>query len=183
MTEIWKPIERYEGLYEVSNLGRVRGVDRMRKAAYGGMSRVSGTILLLRKNTTNDYLLARLRRDGKQTHHLVHRLVAEAFIPNPSGLPEVNHKDENPQNNIVDNLEWCDRFYNNHYGTAMERRAKTRGKPVTQYTMDGEEVTTYWSAREAARVFGRNQSTITRCCLGLQKQAYGFVWKFANSSV
>lgn len=182
MKEIWMPIKGYEGYYEVSNLGRVRGVDRTRKGPYGKIARVAGMILSPKKNSTNDYLLVGLRKDGVQKTHLVHRLVAEAFIPNPLGLPEVNHRDENPQNNISDNLEWCDRFYNNHYGSAIDRRSRTRGIPVSQYTLDGELVATYWSAREAARALGRYQSTISRCCLGQQKQAYGFVWKFASSS-
>ena len=177
MKEQWKQVDGFVG-YEVSNLGRVRSVDRIRKAAYGRTARVKGVLLQARKNTTNDYLLVRLRKEGKLVHCLVHRLVAIAFVPNPDGLPQVNHKDENPQNNRWDNLEWCDQLYNNHYGTAIERRSITRGKPVAQYTKDGEFIARFVSAREAARSIGKSQAAITRCCLGKYAQAYGFLWKF-----
>ena len=175
--EQWKPIKGFEG-YEVSNLGRVRSLDRIRKAAYGRTAQIKGIILSVAKNNTNDYLLVRLNSGGRQVHKLVHRLVAEAFVPNPNNLPQVNHKDENPQNNRWDNLEWCDQLYNNHYGTAIERRSITRGKPVAQYTRDGEFVARFASAREAASSIGKSQAAITRCCLGKYAQAYGFLWKY-----
>ena len=178
--EIWKPVVGYEGAYEVSNLGRVRSITRIRNAAYGKTAVVQGTYLAIRQNTTNRYLLVRLNRDGGCRHKLVHRLVAEAFIPNPLGLPQVNHKDENPHNNHVDNLEWCDQHYNNNYGTARERAAKTRGYTVVQMDMAGNEIARFYSAKEAARAIGKSQAAISRACVGIYKQAYGFLWKYVD---
>lgn len=178
--EIWKPVVGYEGAYEVSNLGRVRSVTRVRCAAYGSTAVVKGTELAIRENTNNKYLLVRLNMGGQCRHKLVHRLVAEAFIPNPNNLPQINHKDENPHNNRVENLEWCDRYYNNHYGTGKLRAAMTRGFSVIQMDMDGNEIARYWSAREAARAIGKSQAAISRACTGAYKQAYGYLWKYGD---
>ena len=178
--EIWKSVVGYEGAYEVSNLGRVRSVTRIRKAACGSTAVIRGIELAIRENTTNRYLLVRLNKDGQCRHKLVHRLVAEAFIPNPNNLPQINHKDENPHNNRWDNLEWCDQYYNNHYGTAKERAAKTRGYPVVQMDMDGNEIARFYSAKEAARSIGKSQAAISRACVGIYKQAYGFLWRYDN---
>lgn len=115
MTEIeeWRPIVGYEGLYEVSNLGRVRsfkwGREEIRKLHI----------------TKKGYLEVGLCKEGKQKMFKVHRLVAQAFIPNPEGLPVINHRDENPKNNKVDNLEWCTYKYNSNYGTCKERIVQT----------------------------------------------------------
>lgn len=109
--EEWRPIAGYEGLYEVSNTGQVRRV---------------GDLMVLKFSDRRGYCGVRLRKDGIQKMFSVHRLVAQAFIPNPKGLPQVNHIDENKKNNNVDNLEWCDHIYNNLYGTRLERIRKTR---------------------------------------------------------
>lgn len=103
--EIWKDIKGYEGLYQVSNLGRVKSLGRFHKFPNGGIYEIKPRIL---KNATetSGYLFVALY-NGYRKQYKIHRLVAEAFIPNPNNLPQVNHKDLNKQNNRVDNLEWC----------------------------------------------------------------------------
>ena len=123
MKELWKDIEGYEGLYQVSSLGAIRSLDRYRnrpsKSGNMYIQRYKGKVL---KQTLNDgYFTIYLHKDGVNKFYSVHRLVAKAFIPNPNNLPQVNHKDENKQNNCVENLEWCTAKYNVNYGTAIER--------------------------------------------------------------
>ena len=109
--EEWKEIPGYEGLYEVSNMGNVRNVRRNK--------------LLRLLKTNNRYIRISLCKNGIKTGLTVHRLVAEAFLPNPDNLPEVNHKDEDKTNNRVENLEWCNHKYNMNYGTRNIRAKET----------------------------------------------------------
>ncbi len=111
MEENWKTIEEND-YYEVSNYGRVRSKDRYVKHPYGNM-RIKGRIM--KPFLNNGYLMVTLRRDGSKKNYKVHRLVAEAFLPNPEGLPCINHKDCDRTNAEANNLEWCTYFYNNHY--------------------------------------------------------------------
>lgn len=114
MKEIWKDIEGFEGVYQVSNLGRVKSLARTRRSKGGCICPVAEKIL--RQNTDKDgYKDVALSRDAKLHYLRVHRLVALAFIPNPHNYPMINHKDENPANNTVSNLEWCDQSYNTSY--------------------------------------------------------------------
>ena len=124
--ENWMDIDGSNGLYQVSNKGRVRSVDNTVKCNNGRTFYMHGRII--KPMTINSgYLVVNLHLDdGKIQHRLVHRLVAEAFIPNNENLEQVNHKDENKKNNNVENLEWCTREYNSVYGTCQERRIKTR---------------------------------------------------------
>ena len=115
MIEEWRPIEGYEGLYEVSNTGKVRSVDRYVKYSNGQIHLHKGKVLSPVKSNFG-YLLVSLCCNGKYKSISVHRLVAQAFIENPDNLPEINHKNEDKTNNSVDNLEFCDRSYNNNYG-------------------------------------------------------------------
>lgn len=140
------------------------------------------------------YPSVNLTKDGVTKTYSVHRLVAEAFIPNPSGLPCVNHKDESRDNNSVDNLEWCTYQYNNSYGTAPERRAESARQyfdtheveghempaiHVCQYTTNGELVREFHSINEAERELNLGQSSgVSACCNHKLKTAYGFVWRF-----
>ena len=117
--EIWKDIKDYEGIYQVSNLGRVKSCDRCIRNSRG-VWHIKEKILKCSKRN-DGYIMVALRYNGDNRRILVHRLVAEAFIPNPNNLPLVNHKDESRDNNKADNLEWCTNEYNLHYGTADER--------------------------------------------------------------
>ena len=125
--EIWRPIEGYEGLYEVSNTGRVRSVDRYVEYSNGGIHLHKGKVLSPAKDK-NGYLKVVLNCNGKCKTINVHGLAAQAFIPNPDNLPMVNHKDEDKTNNNVTNLEWCDVKYNLSYGTARIRERDTKIK-------------------------------------------------------
>lgn len=128
--EVWKPIPGYED-YEISSYGRVWSCKR--------------NIVLKLKTVKTGYVFVSLWKDGKQKMFLVHRLVASLFIDNPHNFPTVNHKDENPSNNVVGNLEWCTQGYNNTYGTRMDRvldsfirigRMKPENRGLTKYQRD-----------------------------------------------
>lgn len=169
MNEVWKDIDGYEGLYQVSNMGRVKSLNY----------RHTGKEKVLRLwKQTNGYDDVFLYKNGKGKTYSVHRLIANTFIPNPYNLPCINHKDENPSNNHVDNLEWCSYQYNNTYGTVIQRRTEKTGKTVYQYTLDGEFVAEYPSAREVQRLFDFNASNINNCCRGKIKTSNGFVWSY-----
>lgn len=120
-----------------------------------------------------------LCKDGKVKYILIHRLVALAFIPNPDNLPIINHKDENPSNNNVENLEWCSIKYNNTYGTRLERSAIANWKPIRQFTKDGLFIKEYTSLKEAARQTGFYKSAISQCCNGKLKSSHGYIWRYA----
>ena len=118
--------------------------------------------------------------DGSHRFRTVHRLVAEAFIPNPKNLPEVNHKDESRTNNNVSNLEWCDLSYNRMYGTAHERHKVLCSKPCVQKTLSGEVVAYYSSTAEAARATGISNGNISKVC---RKEKWshtigGYMWEY-----
>lgn len=115
--EIWKDIEGYEGIYQVSNLGNVRVLDRIVNSAIKNNDKVKRKGQILKQYNKRGYLQVTLTVSNKRKYFNVHRLVAQAFIPNPNNLPQVNHRDENPKNNCVNNLEWCSAKYNANYGT------------------------------------------------------------------
>lgn len=183
MEEVWKDIEGYEGLYQVSNMGRVRSLDREVKHIYGKQLK-KGKILVL-CNNRKGYKHVNLCKCGKINTHEVHRLVAKAFIPNPEKLRCINHRDENPENNRVDNLEWCTNKYNSNYGTIKNRLSEkhTNGKnskPVLQYTLDYEFVREWPSTKEVQRELGFDSSSIARCCRKARyyNTAYGSIWMY-----
>jgi len=118
-------------------------------------------------------------QDGDKRFY-VHRLVAQAFIPNPDNLPCVNHKDENKQNNDVSNLEWCTVRYNLAYGTRHQRELETKSHPIIQFSLDGKFVGRYISASEAASQTKVDRSHLLNCCYGKSNVAGGFVWAFED---
>ena len=118
-TEVWKDIQGYEGLYQVSNKGRVRSIDRLIIQKSGGNKCRKGQ--LLKPTVQNGYYKVALAKYNKKTNFRVHRLVADAFIPNPNNWSFINHIDENKSNNNAENLEWCTRQYNNNYGHRNEK--------------------------------------------------------------
>lgn len=176
--EIWLPVKGYEGLYEVSSFGRVRSLGK------GGSG--NSKMRVLSQAISNCHKFVTLSKNGKTEQYWVHRLVAEAFLPNWFGDPQVNHIDENPQNNNVDNLEWCDAKYNANHGTRNKRISEkmTNGKlskPVLQFTKTGEFVCEWPSTREAERN-GFNNGAVGSCCRGERKYYKGFVWRYKEVS-
>lgn len=180
MEEIWKPILETDGIYEISNLGNIRSIDRYAKVCGGGQRLVKGKIKKPVK-CTNNYLELQASVHGKRKLFLVHRLVAQYFIPNPNNYPEVNHKDENPQNNSVDNLEWCTPKYNCNYGTRNQKcMEKVIKKAVNQYNLDGTFIRRFEMVVDAARQLDIDSSQIIRVCKKKNKTAGGYLWEYAQ---
>lgn len=178
--EEWRSVPGYEESHEISNYGRVRSLKRDFIDKTGKMQHVKGKILKP-KITALGYAQVHLK--GVDPWLSVHRLLAKAFIPNPKGLPFVNHKDENKANNVVENLEWCTAKYNCNYGTRVARIVAGRSTPVHQIDIETNEIIATWqNAEEAARVgFGRNRgSNINHCLRGKIPYAYGYKWAYAN---
>ena len=164
--EIWKDINGYEGFYQISNYGRVRSLPRWIYYSDGRKYHYDA-VLLRQKVDHGGYNLVELTINCNVKTHKVHRLVAEAFIPNPNCLPEVNHKDENKNNNRADNLEWCDNEYNNHYGTRLERIhnivIQSQGKPVVFTRISDGEKYYYPAIRVSAKDLGLDERSVHRC--------------------
>lgn len=160
--EIWKDIRGYEGLYQVSNLGRVR----------------SKTKLLHLNTNTYGYKHVTLSKGNVQKTVLVHRLVASTFIENPIGLPQINHKDGDKSNNTVGNLEWVTQGGNNRHAIKTNLR---RAKKILLMSGDNTIVREFNNRMEINEFLGRDvcQDLITRCCNGKRKTAYGYVWRYA----
>lgn len=183
MSEVWKDIEGYEGIYQVSNLGRVRSLDRKVATVHSALRTIKGKTLVPWTDKYG-YLHVNLWSECKMKSQMVHRLVAGAFIPNPDNMQEVNHKDEDKKNNRADNLEWCNTRYNINYGTRTKKVSTTRisqailGKGVEQLTISGEHVRTYDSIREASRATGADKAVIVRCCKGKTQTAGGYRWRY-----
>ena len=159
------------GLYQVSNLGRVKSLENRSNHKKEK---------ILASHIRNQYYGVALYRDSNYT---IHRLVAEAFIPNPDNLPEVNHKDENKLNNCADNLEWCDKKYNINYGySAVNRQIQNRerGLSMSKKVLCVETGVIYSSIIEAYRQTGVGQKEIINVCKGKPhyKTAGGYHWKY-----
>ena len=169
----WRPIKGYEGLYEISDTGNVKSIPRK------GTRSTEPKIMIV-SIYNHGYPQVTLTKHGKGKTARIHRLVADAFLPNPNGLPEINHIDEDKTNNNVNNLEWCTRIYNINYGN---RTAKTRKRTV-QMNMDGVKVSEYESLRAAGAQFGKNAfSRISEACLKKRPSAYGYKWKYKEVNI
>lgn len=172
MEEQWKDIIGYEGLYQISNFGRVKSLPR--KGTKGG-------ILKLYKNKHN-YLMCDLHKDGESNPIQVHRIVALHFIPNDDLFKtDINHKDENKENNNANNLEWCDKSFNINYGTRNKRVANKLAKQVNQFSKDGIFLIKTWdSIMQIERELGFRENHICECCNGKRKTAHNYIWKYTK---
>lgn len=183
--EQWVPIEGFP--YLVSSYGRVQSLRR--KVKIGDSYRtIGGIIKPQRRKKYERYLGVLLSVKGTAEHRAIHRLVAQAFLPNPGNLPCVNHKDEDPMNNRVENLEWCDYKDNNNYGTCRKRIKQTRvannnTTKVEKFSLQGDLIGCYDSYYDAARSVGKpnGSGNICKCCSGKKKSIYGFIWKYKES--
>lgn len=152
-----RDVKGYEGLYAVMSCGKVWSYQRQK--------------FLEPFNNARGYLKVGLYKNGKVKHFYVHRLVTDAYLPNPDNLPQVNHKDENKANNCLQNLELCDSKYNNNYGTRTDKYKK----PILQFDLDGNFVREWPSATDVGKEVKGN---ICNCLKGKQKSAYGYKWKY-----
>ena len=155
-----KDIKGYEGLYAVTSCGKVWSYRRKK---------------FLTPANLNGYLRVCLYKDRQEKWCMIHRLVADAYIPNPENLPQINHKDENKANNCLQNLEWCDSKYNINYGTRNEKASNSLKIPILQYSLDGEFIREWSSATDVGIEV---QSNICACLNGRQKTAYNYIWKY-----
>ena len=161
--EVWKDIKGYEGLYQVSDMGRVRS---------------KNGVLHLNTNTYG-YKHITLSKGDVQKTVVVHRLVADAFIDNPHNKPQINHIDGNKENNAVVNLEWVTQGENNRHAIRASLR---KVKKILLVDAEGKAIREFNNRMEINEYLGRNvyQDLITRCCNGQRKTAYGYVWRYAK---
>ena len=173
MEEVWKDIEGYEGLYQVSNKGNVKSLKNNKTKKEK----------ILKHSIVKGYLQVILCKDKTIKGFKIHRLVSQAFIENPNNYPCVNHKDECSTNNSVENLEWCTQKYNINFGTRNERTSEKlinrndKSKQVYQYTKDGKLIAVWKSTRECQRN-GFNHGSVSSCCNGKLKTHKGYIWSY-----
>lgn len=186
MKEIWKDIKDYRGYYQVSNLGRVKGIERIVYAGSGKYRKQYEKIMSNKKNNGNGYKIVSLNKDGISKNYYVHRLVAESFIPNLNNYPQINHKNENKSDNNINNLEWCTPKYNNCYGTRLERLSgflvsnKINWKAILQIDDDNNIICRFDSIKQASKYFNISNQAISDCLRGKQNHSAGYKWKYAN---
>lgn len=174
MQEIWKDVNGYEGLYQVSNLGNIKSFKLSTK------HHKLKEHLLKPLTRPNGYLSVTLYKENGERHaFLIHRLVAEAFISNPNNLPFINHKDECKSNNNVENLEWCDVTYNNLYGTARIRQIETMSIPIKQFTLEKKLIAVYRSTKIACELTGFSYANIQSACRN-HSLSQGYFWEYAT---
>ena len=181
LNEEFRDVPNYEGLYQISNYGRVKTLQReVKNTNYS--YRIVKEKILRESQCVNYYYYVILYKNQIPRPFRIHRLVAEVFISNPNKLPQVNHKDENKTNNRVDNLEWCSHKYNMNYGTSIKRTSEKHKKKVVQYNKQNEIVEEYNSLKEAEIKIGIDSSSIMRCCQGKQGTCGGYIWKYKEGN-
>ena len=169
--EIWKSIY---GKYEISNFGNVRKVNSTNEYD----KRTRKYFYLKDYISSCGYKRIFLKINNKQKAYLVHRLVAEAFIPNPNNFPIVNHKDENKTNNNATNLEWCSIKYNNNYGNHNKKVAIANQRKISQYDLKNNLIKNWGSIKQAGETLNICKTSISCCLAKKRKTAGGFVWRY-----
>ena len=181
--EIWKDIKDYEGLYQVSNLGNVRSLDMIiMQLHYWSKKYVKhiykGRLLKGSKNS-NGYKVITLHKGKKTEKKLLHKIIAETFIPNPNNYNYINHKDNNPSNNNVNNLEWCTQSYNIKYAYEKGNKTQQKKKKINQIK-NGNILKTFISISDAERKTGIKGANISKCCRNLRNYAGGYQWEYVK---
>lgn len=182
MKEIWRDVPNFEGLYQISNYGNIKSLDKYVNSGIKNNKKVKRKGRILKQYNKQGYLQISLTKNHKRYYFKTHRLVASAFIENPNNLPQVNHKDENALNNHVDNLEWCTAKYNCNYGSRNKNiRKNIRGKniKVNQYDINNNFIRSYNSIKEASEINKCSFNTIRRYCSNITKDD-NYIWRYAD---
>jgi hypothetical protein len=184
--EVFRDVLGYEGLYQVSNYGRVKSLER-KNIFYCGLrkehlERPTEEKILNYNKSNRGYLQVCLTKDGKSKTYTVHRLVAKAFLPNLKNKKQVNHIDGNKENNSIDNLEWVTSSENNKHAFITGLNKPHNMRKVNQYDLQGNFIKQWNSITDFLKENNLNlkNSNITTCCKGKRKNAYGFIWKYAE---
>lgn len=187
--EKWRDIAGYEGMYQISNLGRVKSLERQMKLNLNKDKNMIKKEKILKPGKTgirHNYLGVELLKKSKQKHKYIHRLVAETFIPNPENKPQVNHIDGNKLNNCIKNLEFCSHKHNiqEAWNLNLISRVRKKGKEhhrsiaVIQYDKDGNYIREWECIRQVEKELGIWGQNISKCCKGKYKSCGGFIWKY-----
>ena len=187
MEEIWKDIQGYEGLYQISNLGNVKTLHYGQKVHNHNWESTPSR-LLKQKTSTSGYQRVELYKKDSRKCFYVHRLVAIAFLENPENKPQINHKDGNKFNNCIDNLEWATSSENlKHAHQTGLKPSSMKGvtghkshkaRTILQYDLNGNFVNIWYSMVEAANSLGTRSTTISSCVRGKHKTSYGYIWRY-----
>lgn len=191
MEEIWKPVKEYENLYMISNLGKVRSLDRITRNGRGDFIKKGKMLTNIINNMGYEYVMLKGENESKKFY--IHRLVAQAFIPNPNNKKEVNHIDCNPLNNRVDNLEWVSHKENMAYMSKLGRSNKTgdwlekikqknisRAKSVLQIDPNTNEIINTFKTIHSVKGYGFLPSSVCTCCKNKRGTHKGYIWRYAN---
>ncbi|MFT3994747.1 MAG: NUMOD4 domain-containing protein [Dysgonomonas sp.] len=162
--EVWADIADFEGLYKISNKGRIKNTIRNNNLKY-----------FINKQ---GYVIVKLSKNGVRYSLRVHRLMAQSFIPNPNNYPIINHKDEDKSNYCLSNLEWCNHKYNNTYGSLPDRKSEWSKRPVIKLSKSGSIIREYESVNDAGIDNNVHPSNISNCLKERNKTSAGYRWKY-----
>lgn len=184
--ELWKDVVGFEGLYQISSMGRIKTVPRISIDSLGRKMPIKERFVRISVSKQTGYPVASISKKGKQYKLCIHRIIAEAFIPNPNNLPCVNHKDQDRGHSVLENLEWCTYSYNNSYGDANKKRKETlrkrligKHKIIYQFTKEGELVRLFvHGVRQMEEELGYK---IGYCLTGTSKTSHGFIFSYSDN--
>lgn len=169
--EKWRDIPGYEGLYQASDLGKIKSLEKYVNNRYKDVYREER--ILKPSISKGGYKRVVLTKDGTKKYIAVHRLIAMTFIPNPDNFPQINHKDEDKQNNCVSNLEWCTCKYNTRYSKA---------KKIIQYDLEGNYIKEWDCIKQVEEELNIKSNNLGNCLKGRNKTAGGYIWRYINEN-